>query len=763
MNLRTYFTSISQALLSITAVSILSLPSAMATDLRVVGGERVDQQLYPWQLVLNIEHANATNLCGATLIAPSWALTAAHCVMQADGSSIDEERIKMGWGEIARSKMQLTQMIQQVIVHPNYQSSSDHAAHDIALLQLRQPLASLPIVALPTEDSDWDKLQGQQLKLMGWGDMRGYGEQKLPDILQITSVLTTPAEQCAITNDAEKICAGVMTGGKDSCNGDSGGPLFRAGVNGAPAVQYGIVSYGTQTGCGLVNTPAVYTRVSAYTAWIKKTLGTDAKQLNVVRERYQPGPTIPQLPKGDRALLIGIGNYYLPKLNLPGPQQDVADMRNFLVRKMGFDEQQILTLKHQEATRHNILKAVNQWLIEQTRPGDRVWIYFSGHGSFLPDESGDEVDIDPQAGLRADETILPYDTDMLTSLESPSGRLIPLTANHILDDEINMWLQALPDREVTLVFDSCHAGTAYRSVSSSLQHEKSGYKALLKGVPNAQSIMAPKLSNQVMQIPYRHKVSEPKNSESLHKVAFWSAVNAAQTAKDQPPGVFTQAFIMGASGRADADGDNEISNSELLNYVRAEMVHWNMTPQLEITPSRLAESIISGQPVNSPIEVVDTLVPDTNMHGVRIELIDENQRTIANPPLCTSNQCPLYRIRVSTEQSGLLLVYILDDDNTGVQFFPNPQFGHQQIRLGAGESRTLVGNIVINDPTPGVIMAILLDPEELDIHQKIATEFTEKRIFDADALLQAIDQRDIMINTDGRATQSSFDSVNILR
>ena len=58
----------------------------------------------------------------------------------------------------------------------------------------------------------------------------------------------------------------ALFSGKDSCNGDSGGPLFAREITDDPWVQIGLVSYGTTT-CGK-GVPGVYTKVSYYMDWI---------------------------------------------------------------------------------------------------------------------------------------------------------------------------------------------------------------------------------------------------------------------------------------------------------------------------------------------------------------------------------------------------------------------------------------------------------------------------------------------------------------
>jgi hypothetical protein len=67
-----------------------------------------------------------------------------------------------------------------------------------------------------------------------------------------------------------QLCAGGVEG-KDSCTGDSGGPLMSTGISSRDGrTRYflaGIVSYGPVP-CGKKDWPGVYTRVARYTDWI---------------------------------------------------------------------------------------------------------------------------------------------------------------------------------------------------------------------------------------------------------------------------------------------------------------------------------------------------------------------------------------------------------------------------------------------------------------------------------------------------------------
>lgn len=62
------------------------------------------------------------------------------------------------------------------------------------------------------------------------------------------------------------LCAGYKNGGKDACEGDSGGPLMVKQDNGH-WVLAGTVSHGIK--CAEPNLPGIYMKVTAYKQWMK--------------------------------------------------------------------------------------------------------------------------------------------------------------------------------------------------------------------------------------------------------------------------------------------------------------------------------------------------------------------------------------------------------------------------------------------------------------------------------------------------------------
>ena len=135
-----------------------------------------------------------------------------------------------------------------------------------------------------------------------------------------------------------------------------------------------------------------------------------------------------------------------------------------------------------QATRLEMEEAITRWLPAVSRPGDTVFIYFSGHGARVPDDNGDEPD-----GF--DERLLPHDamnyaaykvlhegfkleqfpaylrhqmqrcTKALEGATTDEERNLRVQREtSITDDEMGRWLQKLSGRKVLVIIDACHSG-----------------------------------------------------------------------------------------------------------------------------------------------------------------------------------------------------------------------------------------------------------------------------------------------------------------
>jgi caspase domain-containing protein/subtilase family protein len=144
-----------------------------------------------------------------------------------------------------------------------------------------------------------------------------------------------------------------------------------------------------------------------------------------------------------RALLVGI-NDYAAVTPLHGTINDTVAMQSLLVNRFGFESTNVKLLQNAAATHDGIVAAIRKQLIEPSQPGDVAVFYFSGHGSYMKDVSGDESD-------GWDETIVPQNSRQNGVFD-------------ISDDELNALFAELAGRteNVTVILDSCHSGTAGR-------------------------------------------------------------------------------------------------------------------------------------------------------------------------------------------------------------------------------------------------------------------------------------------------------------
>ncbi len=160
------------------------------------------------------------------------------------------------------------------------------------------------------------------------------------------------------------------------------------------------------------------------------------------------------------ALLVGIADYknFTPdgrpgETDLEGPKADVELMKTVL-RGRGFDgPDDVRVLRDAEASKAGLIAGF-KWAAERAdSPEDVVVIYYSGHGTFTPDDDGDEAKLNP--GDVFDEALVPWDAPQHTTQRANRGGLL-------VDDEIAKLLELFHTKNVTIILDACYSGTATR-------------------------------------------------------------------------------------------------------------------------------------------------------------------------------------------------------------------------------------------------------------------------------------------------------------
>ena len=231
-----------------------SWPAPVVTP-KIVGGTEADPTTHPFQVGL-LDKSQPNNggafFCGGTLVADRFVVTAAHCSDQITNAS-SEVQVLIGTQNLEAGGQRID--VATVHIHPRYDDWT--LDYDVAVWELSTPVTGIPFAKI---SSIKPTVAGTMLRTSGWGELE-YFSYNSPATLMQVDVPFVPVKRrsCDLIRNVtpRMICAG--TAGKDSCRGDSGGPLtINRGAGYTELV--GIVSFGTD--CGLARHPGVYANVA---------------------------------------------------------------------------------------------------------------------------------------------------------------------------------------------------------------------------------------------------------------------------------------------------------------------------------------------------------------------------------------------------------------------------------------------------------------------------------------------------------------------
>ncbi|XP_020935171.1 coagulation factor IX isoform X1 [Sus scrofa] len=232
--------------------------------IRIVGGENAKPGQFPWQVLLN---GKIDAFCGGSIINEKWVVTAAHCIEPG-------VKITVVAGEYNTEETEPTEQRRNVIraiPHHSYNATVNKYSHDIALLELDEPLTlNSYVTPICIADKEYTNifLKFGSGYVSGWG--RVFNRGRSATILQYLKVPLVDRATCLrstkFTIYSNMFCAGFHEGGKDSCQGDSGGPHVTE-VEGTSFLT-GIISWGEE--CAVKGKYGIYTKVSRYVNWIKE-------------------------------------------------------------------------------------------------------------------------------------------------------------------------------------------------------------------------------------------------------------------------------------------------------------------------------------------------------------------------------------------------------------------------------------------------------------------------------------------------------------
>ena len=413
----------------------------------------------------------------------------------------------------------------------------------------------------------------------------------------------------------------------------------------------------------------------------------------------------PALHAEQRALIVGVGRYVTPGIDLPGIDLDVDRMHETLNR-LGFTDAQIHTLTNEDATSTRVIAEMDTWLRQGVQPSDRVVFYFTGHGSQVPDFNGDEDD-------GVDEVLVTHDMQR----GRRNGR--PTLTGVVVDDTINEMVAKNPSRNVLLIVDACHSGTVSRSFkldNKSVTSEPVFRKSFIyDGMPEPMPVAKTRDVKPV--------AAPPQNYVALS--AAGDRESAIGTSKG---GIFTIG-ITEAIAKSSAQGKPVTVRA--LRDVAAEFIKTKVDKEDLYTPQVTGNPALANAPLGvKTANAVDgpnrkKLLDMVASRTKRIEVVPSKKRYVVDEPVKLSLNLPA---------AGYLNIVTVDAKDGATVLFPNRYQESNKVAAGPFELPTaqMAFDLLASEPLGPTLVVAFLSSDPVNFYQETLSDRDEKGNITAD-------------------------------
>ena len=235
------------------------------------------------------------------------------------------------------------------------------------------------------------------------------------------------------------------------------------------------------------------------------------------------------------AIIIGIEKYK-NQFECIYCNRDASFFREYAIRALGVESSNIKLLVDNKATRPEIFKAFKLWLPRIAGEDKDIYIFFAGHG--LASDDGNDLYILPQDG----------ESSLLEDTAISRVELISL-------------IQKINPKSVTMFFDTCYSGQTR--------------------------------DERMLIASLRPIIIVADEQDTPDNFTIFSASNFDQTSgsiKEAQQGMFSYYLMKGLEGKADGNQDKQITNGELIAYLKT-----NVSREA-FSQAREQDPMLSGDP-----------------------------------------------------------------------------------------------------------------------------------------------------------------------